>query len=190
LPGTWPDARREMKMQTFEFSIIVSGVDPADDDWGDRFYDNGCDDATVSFQRGRTIVDFDREAETVEDAIASAVEDVKRAGATVERIEPDPLVNLTDIADRIGVTRAAVSKYAKQEADFPPPVRRVTTATPLYEWAQVAAWLYHHDRLSKNVAIEALAVKASNTVLEIGSSHFGADLKRQVKIEEEKLELA
>ena len=87
-------------MKTFEFSIIASGIDPEADDFGDRFYDAGCDDALVAFQKGHTIIDFAREAETFAEAIASAVENVCAAGATIDRIEPDPLVNLSDIAAR------------------------------------------------------------------------------------------
>ena len=47
----------------------------------------GCDDATVSFQGGDIIIDFAREAETMEQAIASAVECVKATGARVQRVE-------------------------------------------------------------------------------------------------------
>lgn len=75
-------------MKTHEFSIIASGLDPAQDDTLDRFYEAGCDDATVAFQFGKIIIDFAREAETLEGAIASAVADVAKAGAKVERVQP------------------------------------------------------------------------------------------------------
>jgi len=74
-------------MKTYEFCIIVSGLDPEDDDVFDRFYEAGCGDATIAFQKGHFIVDFAREAATLEDAIASAIADVKKAGAAVERVE-------------------------------------------------------------------------------------------------------
>jgi hypothetical protein len=167
-------------MKTFEFSIIASGLDPEADDFESRFYDHGCDDALVGVSKGRIIIDFTREAETIEDAIASAVENVKTAGATVERIEPDPLVNLSDVATRTGLTRAAISQYSTgaRAEGFPPPVARVATTAPLYDWANVAVWFYRHAKLPKDRVIEALAVKASNTV--IGSSTFNRDLKRQL----------
>jgi len=78
-------------MKTHEFSIIASGLDPRADDFETRFYDAGCDDALVAFQKGRIIIDFSREAESVQDAISSAIEDVRRIGAKVEHVEPDPL---------------------------------------------------------------------------------------------------
>jgi hypothetical protein len=60
-------------MKTFEFSIIASGVDSSTDDFGDRFYDAGCDDALVAFQGGHTIIDFARQAKSIDEAIASAI---------------------------------------------------------------------------------------------------------------------
>jgi hypothetical protein len=74
-------------MKVHEFSIIASGLDPEAEDFLDRFYDAGCDDATVAFQKGQIIVDFGREADSLEDAIASAISDVKKAGAMVGRVE-------------------------------------------------------------------------------------------------------
>jgi hypothetical protein len=72
-----------MTMKTFEFSIIASGLDPEADDFADRFFDAGCDDATLSFQNGRIIVSFAREAESIDAAIDSAVKCVAAAGAKV-----------------------------------------------------------------------------------------------------------
>lgn len=86
-------------METFEFTIIATGLDPQADDYETRFYDSGCDDALVSFQKGHTLVDFAREAECLEDAISSAVEHVRKAGAKVERVEPDPLVSLPAVCE-------------------------------------------------------------------------------------------
>jgi hypothetical protein len=173
-------------MKTFKFIIIASGVDPEADDFADRFYKAGCDDALVGGSKGRIIIDFSREAPSIEEAIASAVENVKAAGATVEHIEPDPLVNLSDVAERTGLTRAAISQYSTgaRAEGFPSPVARIATATPLWNWPDVAVWLYRHERLPKDTVVEALAVKASNTVLSIGSIDFGRALKEHV--EEEK----
>jgi hypothetical protein len=85
-------------METFEFSIIASGLDPEAEDFADRFFNAGCDDATLSFQKGQIILGFAREAETMDVAIVSAVDCVAAAGAKVQRIEFDPLVSLADIA--------------------------------------------------------------------------------------------
>jgi MoaA/NifB/PqqE/SkfB family radical SAM enzyme len=73
-------------MKTHEFCITASGLDPKAEDFETRFLNAGCDDATVSFQKGHIIVDFTREAESVDDAIASAIEAVNKAGAQVIRV--------------------------------------------------------------------------------------------------------
>lgn len=79
-------------MTTHEFSVIASGLDPQADDFESRFYDAGFDDALVAFQKGRIIIDFARKAASVQQAISSAVRDVRRAGAKIEHVEPDPLL--------------------------------------------------------------------------------------------------
>ncbi|MDB5510285.1 MAG: hypothetical protein JWL93_2754 [Hyphomicrobiales bacterium] len=81
-------------MKTHEFSIAASGLDPAASDFESRFYDSGCDDTLVSFQNGQIIVDFARKGRSLAEAIASAVEDLRRAGGRVERITSGPLERL------------------------------------------------------------------------------------------------
>ncbi len=154
-------------MKKYEFSIIASGLDPQAEDFESRFYDAGCNDATISFQKGHIIADFAREAESIDAALCSAVAGVEAAGAHVDRVEPDPLVNLSDIAARAGLTRAAISQYSKgqRSENFPSPVARVTSDTPLWDWATVAAWLFRHQKLSREEAIEAEAVKAANEAI-------------------------
>lgn len=158
-------------MKTFEFSVIASGLDPEAADFADRFYDAGCDDATVSFLKGRIIVDFARDAQSIDEAISSAVACVEKAGAHVARLEPDPLVSLSDIAARTGLSRAAITHYAKgqRSAGFPAPVARVMAETSLYDWSQVAAWLYRQGKVTREQAIAAAAVKAANDA--IGNAH-------------------
>jgi predicted DNA-binding transcriptional regulator AlpA len=163
-------------MKTFEFSIVASGLDPEAEDFADRFYEAGCDDATISFQKGHIILDFARDAGAVDAAICSAIECVEKAGAHVDRVEPDPLVNLSDIASRTGLTRQAISHYSKgnRGAHFPAPVARVTSDAPLWDWASVAKWLYENDKLARDAAIEAEAVRVANVAIETGTPKLEA----------------
>jgi hypothetical protein len=155
-------------MSTYEFTIIAAGLDIGSADSTDRLFEAGCDDSTVSFQRGAIIMDFDREARSLGAAIASAVADVEKAGATVIHIEPDHLVNLSDIAARTGITRAAASLYAKGErgTDFPVPVARVTTESPLWDWVDVARWFYRQGRIPKEELARARTVRKVNTSIQ------------------------
>ena len=151
-------------MKTHSFTIIASGLDPNARDFEDRFFEAGCDDATITFQKGAIILEFDREAKNLSHALMSAISDVQAAGARVEHVEPDHLVSLTDIAVRAGVTRAAASLYAKglRGKDFPAPVARVTTDSALWDWVQVARWLFRHRRLSMEDVLRARLVRAAN----------------------------
>jgi hypothetical protein len=179
-------------MKKYEFSIIASGLDPAADNFETRFFDAGCDDATISFQKGHIIADFAREAESIDAAICSAIECVEMAGANVDRVEPDPLVSLADIAARTGLTRAAITQYSKgqRSAAFPSPVARVTSDTSLYDWSQVATWLYQHEKLSRDKAIEAAAVKAANHAICAHEPKLRDALQERLKEYESTLEAA
>lgn len=159
-------------MKTYEFTIVASGLDPSAEDFESRFYDAGCDDATIAFQKGHIIVDFARVAESMEAAIASAIKDVRAAGAQVERIEPDPLVSLADIAARTGMSRAAMTQYAKGQrgSGFPAPSVKVTTESPLWRWSAVARWLCENKKLSREDVVAAEAVERANAEITLGKA--------------------
>jgi hypothetical protein len=56
------------------------------------------------------------------------------------------------MAERAGLTRAALSQYAKSKrgcGDFPKPVYGVATGSALYSWAEVAEWLYKQGKLAQ-----------------------------------------
>lgn len=169
-------------MKNYEFCIIASGLDPKAADFESRFYEAGCDDATISFQKGHIIVDFSRDAESMDVAIASAVDAVIAAGAKVDRLEPDPLVNLSEIAARIGMSRAAITQYSKgqRSKDFPAPVAKVTSDSPLWDWATVARWLFRHHKLSRDVVLEAQTVKEANGALDRGEQRISAHVRRRI----------
>jgi hypothetical protein len=154
-------------MATFEFTVIASGLDPQAENFETRFYEGNCDDATVSFQNGHIILDFEREAKSITEAIVTAVADAIAAGATVERVEPDPLVSLSDMATRAGMTRSAMTNYYKghRQEGFPAPKARVTTQSPLWDWADVSEWLFRNGRISREDALEAGVVSAANELL-------------------------
>lgn len=154
-------------MTVHEFSIIAGGRDAFADGFEDRFFEAGCDDATISLQRGAIILDFSREAASFDAAVASALHDITRAGAVPERVEPDHLVSLSDIARRAGLTRAAISNYAHGErrARFPTPISRVTSDSPLWDWAAVAEWLHAEGAVSDDALARARSVRDVNARL-------------------------
>jgi hypothetical protein len=170
-------------MQTYEFTIVASGLDPTAPDFEDRFFEANCDDATLAFVKGRIVLEFQREARNFSHALASAIQDVMRAGATIEHIEPDYLVSLSDIADRCSLSRSAVSLYTKGERGegFPSPIARIMSESPLWDWVHVARWMFHRKTVSLAALVQAKIVRDANrAVVETGGrfehSRFGRRL--------------
>ena len=176
-------------METHEFTVVATGLDPTAADFETRFLEAGCDDATVAFQKGRILVDFSRVAVSLEAAVTSAVANVCAAGARIERIEPDPLVSLSDIAGRARLSRSALTHYFRGHRvsgrggeGFPAPRARVTTDSPLWDWADASAWLYRRKRVSRQVAVNARVVSEANALIGGGEpGEFGRTLTERVR---------
>ena len=79
-------------MREHEFTLVLN-VDPQEGD-ADRMY-SMFDDGTISTIAGVPQVHFHRQAKSLEDAIRSAIGDVRSAGFDVERVEmlPDAIPN-------------------------------------------------------------------------------------------------
>lgn len=157
-------------MPVFEFSLALSGVDPEDDTLEDRLYEAGCDDALVSVVKGRVVLDFTRDAKNFIHAVVSACKDVRAVGAEVVRIEPDSFATISDIAERTGLSRQAISLFVQGKrgpGDFPPPAMRVTTDSPMWNWTDVARWCWRHEKIdSPSMVVNASITEALNLVLD------------------------
>jgi predicted DNA-binding transcriptional regulator AlpA len=111
----------------YEFTLNFK-LDPKDanhDELVERLGAAGCTDALVGLGvAGQLGLEFVREADSAEDAILSALADVKGAipGAKLVEVGPD-FVGLSDVADLVGVTRQNMRKLmVAHAAAFPPPV--------------------------------------------------------------------
>lgn len=76
-------------MKTYEFELILTGGPELTDDLCDALFEAGCDDSSPGQSCGITSIYFHREADSLEDAIRSAIADVQKAGGEVERLELD-----------------------------------------------------------------------------------------------------
>jgi hypothetical protein len=133
----------EILMQEYEFTLILSGVQELTREVLDAFYEAGCDDALIGIRDGIAFADFCREADSLQEAVLSAIRDVKKAGARVEHVEPDELVTMSEIARRLDITREGVRKRVTGErgpGSFPSPVGNLTQRSPLWRWSDVLAW--------------------------------------------------
>jgi hypothetical protein len=78
-----------MPWKTYEFDVVLKGVAEVTDDQADALFAAGCDDGTLASCNGTSRVHFDREAASLEEAMRSAVAQVRAAGFTVVKIELD-----------------------------------------------------------------------------------------------------
>ena len=73
-------------LKIYAFSVVLAGVEELSEKIADAVYEAGCDDAGVGSCEGVVTVDFDREAESLGDAIGSAVNALANAGFAVARV--------------------------------------------------------------------------------------------------------
>jgi predicted DNA-binding transcriptional regulator AlpA len=107
-----------------------------------RLGEEGCTDALVGFGvAGQVGLEFVREASTAEEAILTALEDVKRALPGAKLIEAGPdFVGLTDVAELVGLSRQNIRKlWLNNENAFPLPVH--SGASSFWHLAQVLQFL-------------------------------------------------
>jgi hypothetical protein len=70
----------------YEFSLVLTKPEVTDDD-ADKLYEAGCYDASILTRDGVTRLEFDRHASNLDEALASAIHNVERAGLVVARVE-------------------------------------------------------------------------------------------------------
>lgn len=74
-------------MAKYEFTLVLSGSPELTEEAAERLFDAGCDDGTPGTCKGVLSIDFHRQAPSLEEAIRSAIANVKSAGYEVERVE-------------------------------------------------------------------------------------------------------
>jgi hypothetical protein len=76
-------------LRAHSFTVVLAGMDELTVELADAVYGSGIDDALLRSEGPTLYLDFEREAESLGDAIGSAVKDVERAGLAVARVEVD-----------------------------------------------------------------------------------------------------
>lgn len=156
----------------YDFTLILLGIPELTSKVEDALFEAGCDDSTLSMRSGRAYLTFSRYAQSMKDAILSAIDCVRNAGigADVLRVDGCNLVTQSDIARRIGRSRQTVHQYmigSRGPGGFPPPACDLTEAAPLWYWCEVAYWLSEHDMIKDHVLQEARDIDIINSVLEL-----------------------
>jgi len=157
-----------------EFALIVSRqVAPNEltEEVEAALFEAGCDDATLSIQRGLFYLEFSRQAPSLQAAILSAIAAVRKAGLglMVWRVDECDLVTPSEIARRIDRSRQLIHQYMTGQrgpGKFPPPVCHLTEGSPLWAWCAVSHWLVTNDLLRPEEGWNAQVVAAINNWLE------------------------
>lgn len=76
-------------MKKYEFDVVLNGAAEVTDEQADALFAAGCDDGTPTSCNGSAWIHFDRDAVSLEEAIRSAVAQVRAAGFSVCKIELD-----------------------------------------------------------------------------------------------------
>ncbi len=178
------------KSHLFHFTLVLDEVNEDTPDLEDILYATHCDDALINFRNGTVYLDFDRESDTLENAIISAIKDVESSDldVIVTHVAPEEWVNAADIANRLGVKRQAVSLWVqgarRKDKPFPKPVMNLSEKSPLWRWFDVAKWLYENEIISDwQLVDDALLIENVNAALDerdINTRRFRRDLLKKL----------
>ncbi len=158
---------------SYQFTLILDGVDEKTPHLEDVLYEAGCDDALINYKNGTVYLDFDRVGTNLESVIMSAIKDIESAniGAVIVSVAPEHLVSLSDIAERLNITRQAVSllmQGIRGAGDFPKPILKIAHKSPLWRWSAVAEWFYQQGKIGDHTIIDAAnIVEDINVALEL-----------------------
>ncbi|MGL4927516.1 MAG: helix-turn-helix transcriptional regulator [Plesiomonas shigelloides] len=158
---------------TFCFRVVIGGIKITSDDdlfnISDALFEAGCDDGTPEVTNGTLSVSFDRESDSFENAVISAIANIESIhGLFCVSIDSGDMVSLSGAAELAGITKAALSRYAngsRGAGDFPHPVQKVDSSRPLWAWSEVAKWLSDKGQLSEDAVKQASTVEAINAAL-------------------------
>ncbi|MCS2162664.1 DNA-binding protein [Scandinavium sp. H11S7] len=163
-------------MSLFNFTLTLSGVTSDTTALEDRLFTAGCNDALVCFYGTAVYLEFDRDAQSLAQAVLCAVNDIESAGigARVESVD-STLVGLSDIAELTGLTRQAIALLkdgARGSRQFPGPVQRVKGNSPLWHWRTVVDWLASEGRIPPDSPLitNAHILDSMNLALQLRSS--------------------
>jgi hypothetical protein len=165
-----------MNNYTFILNFALPGREDNPEQYLDALYDAGCDDAAVGVgQYGMVGLDFTRAAASAEDAIRSAIENVRTAspGAALMQAGPD-LMGLTEMAEIFGFSRQNMRKYATGQSGgpgaFPPPV--VLGEPSLWHLAEIVGWLKKNTSVEPPDHVLAVSKATAKVNFEVGKKRL------------------
>lgn len=131
-----------MTNRRYEFELLLSRA--YSDEELDTLFELTAGSVTPSVSNGVPVADADLEASTLADAALQVIQHVESAapGLRVLAIDADPLIGVSEIAERVGRTYESVRLSiagARGPGEFPTPeVSRPRGR--LWRWSRVAEW--------------------------------------------------
>ncbi|MGP3165113.1 helix-turn-helix transcriptional regulator [Serratia marcescens] len=160
-------------MTLFNFSLTLDGVTADTTGLEDALHAAGCDDALICFYGKTVYLEFDRESDNFAHAICSAISDIESANIGAKVISVDSsLVGLSDIAELTELSRQAIAMLkdgTRGPGGFPSPIQRLGGTSPLWRWADVAAWLAQQGKIDPRLADNAQCLEHINLALQLRS---------------------
>ena len=178
--------KRKMRSREFDFTLVLTGFDYLTTALEDAIL-KACDDGTLAMAPGRPYLTFSREAASMKVAILSAIHDVRGIGMGVDvlRVDYCTLVTQAEIARKIGKSRQLVFQYiqgVRGPGGFPAPVCDLVEGQPIWNWSEVASWLWENNMVKESVLRDAEAVDTINVVLEyVNKAKNQGALTREVR---------
>ena len=167
-------------MNEFDFALVATCDIQIDTDTiaqiADALFEAGCDDCTVMSRNQTLIIEFDREAESYERAVVTAIRDVHSVdGMKVLSVDAGDYVGLSDAAELSELSRSTLSKFSKGDrgdGTFPSPYLRVTGKAPLYDWSEISKWLADKGHAESELAENASVTSKINLALKLKNGDF------------------
>lgn len=79
-------ANNDSAIATFAFTVILDGLDDIDEGLANRLFEAGCDDAMLGCCNGVVSLEFDRDSDSLGEAVKTAIRDIQAAGCTPAKI--------------------------------------------------------------------------------------------------------
>jgi len=152
----------------YEFTLVLSDDAELNDEFEAAIYGGNCDDCLISSFGGRVVLTFARSANSLKDAILSAIADFRSSGAQGELLFVDEcnLVTQAEIARKIEKSRQWIHQLIKGDKGFPSPVCEITDGTPLWYWCEVVQWLCQNNMADDDDVQNAHEVALINSALD------------------------
>lgn len=165
-----------MKKETHIFTLVLADENEITTELENTLYEAGCDDGMLFCKNQVVYIDFDRDAESLEEALISAINDIESAGFHVFRAEPSDLVTSAEISRRAKRSRQSVAQIIKGKrgkGGFPIPVAGVTGKTSVWSWAEVSNWLLKEEKIDNPFLVKkAEVIRDINETLELRRHPF------------------